>query len=819
MGDLTSRLSGCTVFTKLDLQKGYFQVPVAAADVAKTAIITPFGLFEFLRMPFGLKNAGMTFQRLMDRIFFDVPFVFGYLDDLLVASSSVEDHRRHVREVLKRLADNGLVLNTDKCVWEQPQLEFLGHMVSAAGIAPLPSRVAAVGNFPRPSTVQQLQAFLGMFNFYRKFVPAAAAIIRPLTDALRGGKSGKQAVQWSAAMDEAFKKAKAALQAAALLEHPAADAEISLVTDASSSHIGAALQQKRRGQPWRPLGFFSRKLSAAEERYSAFDRELLAVYAGIQHFRYMLEGRHFVVFTDHKPLLGALARVTEPKSDRQRRQLSAIAEFTADIRHIAGQSNVVADTLSRPPPTAGQSYAAAVKGSAAVSAATTAAAADQAAATPPSTPSSSPPSSSPPSQLGPARASTPPVDIQDIAAAQPGDADCQRALSSPALRVLRVQLQQSSVLVDVSSGVMRPLVPATHRQAIFSAVHGLAHPGIRATRRLIASRYLWPGLARDVATWCRDCQECQRAKVTKQPAAPVQPIPVPCARFTHVHVDLVGPLPATADGHQYIFTAIDRSTRWAEAFPLKAVAAADCADAFIAGWVSRFGVPSCLTSDRGVQFCSAVWAAMMSRLGIKHIMTTAYHPQSNGVLERFHRRLKDALRAKAAAADWSSQLPLVMLGLRSAPREDSGISAAELVFGSPLQLPGQMLAAAEPPPESFVRALNSSLPCVAPLKTPPPAATASPSPQLRAADFVYIRSPPAAPALAAAYRGPYAVHKRGDKVFIVKVGGRYEAVTIDRLKPHLGGPPLPAAPPRRGRPPGRAATGSSSGLAASTGGG
>jgi hypothetical protein len=210
---------------------------------------------------------------------------------------------------------------------------------------------------------------------------------------------------------------------------------------------------------------------------------------------------------------------------------------------------------------------------------------------------------------------------------------------------------------------------------------------------------------------------------------------------------------------------------------------------------------------------------MMGKLGIKHIMTTAYHPQSNGMLERFHHRLKDALRAKAAVANWSSQLPLVMLGLCSAPREDSGISAAELVFGSPLQLPGQMLAATEPPAESFVRALNSSLPSVAPLKTPPSAATSSPSPQLLAADFVYIRSPPADPALATAYCGPYVVHKGGNKVFIVKVGGKYEAVTLDRLKPHLGGPTVPAAPPRRGRPPGRPDTGSSSGLAASSGGG
>jgi Integrase zinc binding domain len=168
------------------------------------------------------------------------------------------------------------------------------------------------------------------------------------------------------------------------------------------------------------------------------------------------------------------------------------------------------------------------------------------------------------------------MDVREIAAAQLACQDCLRARSSAALRVVEVQLEGVPVLVDVSSGVMRPLVPAVHRHAVFSAVHGLAHPGVRATRRLIASRYLWPGLAKDVAEWCRECQDCQRAKVTKQPAAAVQPIPVPATRFTHVHVDLVGPLPASAGGYTYIFTAIDRSTRWAEAFPLKSIAAADC---------------------------------------------------------------------------------------------------------------------------------------------------------------------------------------------------------------------------------------------------
>jgi hypothetical protein len=268
-----------------------------------------------------------------------------------------------------------------------------------------------------------------------------------------------------------------------------------------------------------------------------------------------------------------------------------------------------------------------------------------------------------------------------------------------------------------------------------------------------------------------------------------------------VHVDIVGPLPTSQDGLSYLLTAVDRSTRWAEAFPLAATTAADCADAFVAGWVSRYGVPAMLTSDRGVQFSSAVWAAVMNKLGVSHKMTTAFHPQSNGVVERFHRRLKNALRARLAAADWPLHLPWVMLGLRAAPREDSGVSAAELVFGAPLTLPAPIVDAAEPPPAIFVRQLQASVPCVAPLPPPSPSST-SPSPALLKARFVYVRAPPANPALAPHYRGPYEVHRRADKFFIIKLGSRFDAVSVDRLKPHLGGDVQPAAPPRRGRPPG-----------------
>ena len=416
-----------------------------------------------------------------------------------------------------------------------------------------------------------------------------------------------------------------------------------------------------------------------------------------------------------------LTRATEPRSTRQQRHLSYIAEFNARIRHISGSANVVADALSRPP----------------VSAADHAPeAADPVEWEFPGLSGahfsgrSCPPASQVPSVrelpgLAGARhlsqsdlierpaafptatvaaASSPPADVLDIADAQPSCADCQRGRSSTSLRVQEVQFSGKTLLVDTSTGVLRPLVPAAFRRQIFDAVHSLAHPGIRATRRMIASRYVWPNLAADINRWCRDCLSCQRAKVTSQPAAPPAVIP-PCPqRFSQLHIDIVGPLPSSPSGFSHLLTVVDRAIRWFEAVPLAATTAEACADALLAGWVSRYGVPSQVTSDRGAQFTSALWAALSKLLGIRHILTTPYHPQSNGLVERLHRRLKDALKSRLAGPDWYQHLPLVLLGLRAAPRDDSGVSAAELTFGAPLMLPGPLLDVPELPPEHFAEA-------------------------------------------------------------------------------------------------------------------
>jgi hypothetical protein len=225
--------------------------------------------------------------------------------------------------------------------------------------------------------------------------------------------------------------------------------------------------------------------------------------------------------------------------------------------------------------------------------------------------------------------------------------------------------------------------------------------------------------------------------------------------------------------------------------PLKTVGTADCAAAFVAGWVSRFGVPAAMVSDRGVQFTSNLWAAVMQRLGVKHKMTTAFHPQANGLIEWFHRRLKEALKARAASADWAQHLPWVLLGLCTAPREESAVSSAELVYGAPLLLPGQFIS---------IRQLQAGMPCAAPYTYPDKERTVTEplEPSLWKADFVYVQSPPPATGLAPVFRGPFAVHKRSKKFFIIKVGGHFDAISTDRLKPHLGGSAVAATPPRHG---------------------
>ena len=258
MADFAANLAGTRIFSTIDLVKSYHQLPVNEKDICKTAVITPFGLYEYITMPFGLKNSGASFQRMMDQILGDLPHSFVYVDDILVASRTAEEHRQHLHEVFARLRDAGLTVNADKCIFGQSSVEFLGHQVSAEGIRPLPDRVADIQKFATPKSVKDLQRFLGMINFYRRFIPSVARILAPLNKATTG-----KILTWNPTLEKAFLDSKEALAKATMLAHPVSGAHITLAVDASDSHGGGVLQQTVKGTTT-PLSFFSKKLQGPE---------------------------------------------------------------------------------------------------------------------------------------------------------------------------------------------------------------------------------------------------------------------------------------------------------------------------------------------------------------------------------------------------------------------------------------------------------------------------------------------------------------------------------------------------------------------------
>lgn len=717
--DFASQLNGASVFSKIDLIRGYHQIPVAKEDQPKTAVTTPFGLFEFLRMPFGLRNAGQTFQRAMHAVLRDLPRVFVYIDDILVASRDRDEHIQDLTQVLERLQEHGLVVRPEKCVFGKEKLTFLGHEITRDGLQPLPERVDAINNYPTPTTAKQLQKFLGIINYYHRFLPNASAVMQPL-HALSNTKPATKQLVWNAECTAAFQKIKELLSKATQLAFPEENAQLALSTDASDTGIGAVVEQRTK-DGWQPLAFFSRALTDAQKKYSTFDRELLAAHAAARHFTYLLDGRACVLFTDHKPLIHSWKRQGDAWSARQQRHLSTLAESFIDVRHLDGKKNVVADALSRD------------------------------------------------SILGVYQAISP-QRIHEEQAADAYTRDARTAITGLHLRDMMID--GFSILCDESLGYPRPLVPPSLRKEVFDILHDLAHPGTRVTKRLISRDYVWHHMSRDITVWCRQCQKCQRAKTHRHVKTPIPVIPVPDRAFSHVHVDIVGPLPH-CKGFSYLLTVVDRHSRWPDAIPLHGITAEECADAFMLQWVARHGMPRDITSDRGRQFVSQLWQTMGQSLNARLHFTTAYHPQSNGIVERMHRTMKASLRAKLADDNWLCKLPWVLLGLRSAMKEDLNASPADMVYRHHLNLPGNVIDSSLP------SSLPKHLPSVkhhgnSPSYIPKDLATCK---------SVWLRNDKVRRPLDTPYTGPYPVVRRCDKYLVIKVYGKEQSVSCDRVKP------------------------------------
>ena len=860
--DFTADLSGKSIFSKIDLMKGYHQIPVAEGDICKTAVITPFGLFIFPRCPFGLKNAGQDFQRLMDAILGDLPRVYVYIDDILVASENPEQHLADLEEVFKTLSANGLVIQRSKCVLGVPSLDFLGYKVDATGISPLPDRVEAIRSTTPPTTVKELQRFLGMLGYYRRFIPKAANHLYHLFEALKGKP---KSLTWTLECQQSFDATKEALASAALLFHPRPGAQLALTTDASDKAVGGVLEQ-RGPLGWEPLAFYSSKLKPNEQLWPPYDRELLGAFKGVRHFRDLIEGRAFTLYTDHQSLIPSLSKISDPQTARQTYQLSCISEYRqTDIRYVQGKANLVADALSRPNevvadistipqlhpegplhpqqqqgvttlPTSPESLTMTRLGTPNTSN-------SRFASSTTSSNSSSAPASAPSyasavinptadrqteicqqkrqtaaanlnlvvnsiSEMG--------IDWNEIARQQPLDPEFQqlRENSKSGLNFMSTCIGNQNLIVDISNGPARPYIPFASRRKVFDIFHGLGHPGVERTRQSISAKVVWPSMRQDVTRWARECLHCQRSKVIKNTTPPIGEFTVPNRRFLHLNVDLVK-MPES-NGFRHLLTAVDRFSRWPIAIPIVDMTAETVLDAFTYGWVQHFGIPATITTDNGTQFTSALFSQLTKVWGIKCITTTAYHPQSNGMVERLHRRLKEGLIAlgEDTPQEWFWRLPMVLLAIRTTLKPDLGASPADLVFGEQLAVPGETLPANPVEDEQLSRQRASTLAAVRvevarlqPVQTSAHRRPLIHIPQeLSSCTHIFVRRGGVQSTLSSPYVGPFRVVSRDDFNFVIAVPGRpNETVSISRVKPCYSSiddaeDAIPSPPPR-GRPP------------------
>ena len=646
--ELLDQVGKSRYFTSLDLASGYWQIPLDPTDKHKTAFRTQHGLFQFKRMPFGLSDAGSTFQRMANTIFQDLineGVVLVYLDDILIHTPDWQQHTLVLGEVLRRIQQYNLQLQWKKCQWGATSLKFLGFIISATGISMDPAKIKAITDYPTPANVKTLQSFLGLVNFSLRFIPQLATITQPLRMLLKKGTP----FTWSTACIDSFNEVKKLIKDAATLAFPDFSRTFRVQTDASNVGIGAVLLQQDHTDEWRPIAYISRALTNAEQNYSTTEKEFLAVVWAFQKFHPYLHGTTVQVETNHQPLLSLINKSHPP--GRLLRWALALQEYKFTLTYRKGVTNIVADSLSRMEHQATQFNI---------------------------------------------QKDEPPVHPQQVAELQ---------LQDPTIKEIILQIQEgrkghihrnfviiNNVLHFVSQGQPpRVYIPEALRSSYLEFYHGsqlAGHFGFHKLLHRMRSLYYWPKLRQSISQFLKVCPTCQSMKAPQQSYGTLHPIEV-TEPFELVGWDLMGPFPTSIHGNKYILVITEYLTRWCEAIALPDATASSVAQALLQRVIFPHGCPRQLLSDQGSQFRSEVIRILSHSLGITQIFTSSYHPQSNGLTERLNRTIKQVISAYVDPLhqSWDQVLPFAVHAYNTSVQESTRISPFRALYGRDPRLP------------------------------------------------------------------------------------------------------------------------------------